>query len=92
MVFQIARHAFCLCNVPALGTLVAAAQQDINRSTLAHEIDALSRSTMDAHFQNTVAHGRTITKIAQRGFRQPVKDKGLALMVRQRLQPSGKYG
>lgn len=42
---------------------------------------------MDAHFQNTFANGGTIPEIAKCCIGQPAQDKGLALMVLQRIQP-----
>lgn len=52
------------CDVPVLGALVAAAQQDHECIPLAAEVHAIAWSEMDAKLLHAVAHAACVTEVA----------------------------
>ena len=60
---QFPRHELCLGDVAALAGLVAAAKQDIDGSTMTHEIDAESRTMVDTRFRDAFAYRLAVPKL-----------------------------
>ena len=72
-----------------LRTLIAAAKQDNEGLPVASEVDAVSRSCVDAKLDHTVPDRFAVTKISGLNPPQANADTGLGSLVPQGVEPFG---
>jgi len=63
---EFSRERFCPRNVAVLRTLVAAAEQNDDDIAASDEIDAITRSVIDAHLANAPADRSDVAEVAER--------------------------